>query len=409
MTTFTDHQKAEWAGRLNRESDEVSFTAILAMLSRRRKQILLSTLMTCVLATAIAFLIPVEYAAEAVILTPQQAQSSLSAMAELAGGGSGLGLSGLSLLSGFGLHNPADLYVGILQSRTIADSLITKYDLKKVYHDHDFQRARKHLARHTTIKSGKDTLIHIEVSDHDPKRSAELANAYVSELALRNSTVALTDAAQRRLFFEEQLLKEKDLLANAEIALRNTQQYTGLVVPTGQAEALIRSTSQLHAEILSRQAQLAGMKTYVADGNPRLQMVTRELAALRSELATLESGEHTAGTPELPVGKLPQAGLEYIRKLRDVKYHEALFEALSKQYEAARLDEAKSAPLVQVVDRAVTPERRSWPPRTLIIIVSTVVGGLISALVALVRESASAQECYEPSHDADGTRLAPTL
>lgn len=401
MATLTDRQKGGWADGSTTENDEISFSVMLATLRRRKKQICLAAVVTCAASAAVAFLIPVEYTAEAVILTPQQPQSSMSAMAELAGGGPGL--AGLSLLSGLGFHNPADLYVGILGSRTIADSLITKYDLKKVYDDRDFQKARKHLARHTTIKSGKDTLIHIQVSDRDPKRSADLANGYVFELSLRNSTVALTEASQRRLFFEQQLVKEKDLLADAEVALRNTQQYTGLVVPTGQAEVLLRSTSQLRAEILSRQAQLAGMKTYVADENPRLLMVTRELAALQSELATLENGEHTAGAPEVPVGKLPQAGLEYVRKFRDVKYHEALFEALSKQYEAARLDEARSAPLVQLVDKAVVPERKSWPPRTLIIVISTVLAGLTSAIIVVARENGPTQKWQDGSPASNGS------
>ncbi|HXE15389.1 MAG TPA: GNVR domain-containing protein [Bryobacteraceae bacterium] len=368
----------------HRQNGEISFADIFATLSGHARTIFWTMSITALVSTVVAFLIPVEYTAEAVILTPEHAESSLSAMAQLAGVGPGMGLSGLSLLSGFGLRNPSDLYVGILESRTIADALINRFQLKKVYNDKYLQRARKHLARRTTIKAGKDTLIHIQVDDRDPTRAAKLANAYVEELSLRNTTVALTEASQRRLFFEQQLTKEKKLLAAAEVALRDTQQFTGLVVPSGQAEALIRSASQLHAEIMSREAQLAGMRSYVADDNPRLQMVNRELAALRSELAKLETGEHVAGTPEVPVGNLPQAGLQYLRKYRDVKYHEGLYEALSKQYEAARLDEAKAAPLVQVIDNAVVPERKSWPPRTLIILISTVLAALISSLWILV-------------------------
>jgi tyrosine-protein kinase Etk/Wzc len=182
------------------------------------------------------------------------------------------------------------------------------------------------------------------------------------------------------------------LLATAEIALRNTEQFTGLVVPAGQAEALIRSASQLRAEILSREAQLAGMRTYVADENPRFQAVKHELATLQSELTTLERGEHVAGTPEVPVGKLPQAGLEYLRKYRDVKYHESLYEALAKQYEAARLDEAKAAPLIQVIDKAVVPERKSWPPRILIISISTVLAGFATCIWMLVRGNTGAPQ-----------------
>jgi uncharacterized protein involved in exopolysaccharide biosynthesis len=306
--------------------------------------------------------------------------------------GAGAGLASLSLLTGFGLRNPSDLYVGILQSRTIADALIGRFHLKQVYDYKYVQKARERLARRSSIKAGKDTLIHIQVEDRDAARSAALANAYVEELSLRNSTVALTEASQRRLFFEVQVAKEKELLATAEIALRNTQQFTGLVVPTGQAEALIRSTAQLHAEILNRQAQLAGMGTYVADENPRFQAVKHELGALQSELATLERGEHIAGTPEVPVGKLPQAGLEYLRKYREVKYHESLYEALAKQYEAARLDEAKAAPLIQVIDKAVVPERKSWPPRILIISISTVLAGLFACVWVLVRDRTVLQD-----------------
>jgi tyrosine-protein kinase Etk/Wzc len=368
---------------------EISFAELFATIYARKRTLLWAVSAAAFVSAAIAFLMPAEYTAEAVILTPQQAQPSLSAMAQLAGAGAGL--SGLSLLSGFGLRNPSDLYVGILESRTIADALITRFDLLHVYGDKYVQRARKHLARRTSIKAGKDTLIHIQVEDRNPKRAAQLANAYVEELSSRNATVALTEASQRRLFFEEQVAKEKALLASAEIALRDTQQSTGLVVPSGQAEALIRSASQLNAEILSREAQLAGMRTIITDDNPRFQMVKHELGALRSELAKLESGEHVGGTPEVPVGKLPQAGLEYLRKYRDVKYHEGLFEALAKQYEAARLDEAKAAPLVQVIDKAVIPERKSWPPRLLIVFISSVLVAFGSCLWIMISSQTASQ------------------
>ncbi len=208
----------------------------------------------------------------------------------------------------------------------------------------------------------------------------------MDELAGQNSRVALTEASQRRLFYETQLVKEKDALADAEVALRDTQQSTGLVAPTGQAEGLIRAVSQLHAEILSREAQIEAMRTYAADTNPRFQMVKREVSALQSELDKLERGNHVPGTPEVAAGQLPEAGLQYLRKFRDVKYHETLFEILAKQYEAARLDEAKSAPLVQVIDRAIAPERKSWPPRAILTIAAALLAACISSLWALFRE-----------------------
>ncbi len=358
---------------------EVSLPEIFRVLSGRKSTLGRSVIVTAAVAAAIALLIPAKYTAEAVILTPQQAQSSLSAMAQLAGLGPAAGLSGLSVLSGFGFRNPSDLYVGILESRTIADSLIDKFKLKQVYRDKDYYTARKQLARNTSIKGSKDTLIHIRVEDRDPNRAARLANAYVDELAEQNSHFALTEASQRRVFFENQLVKEKDALADAEIALRDTQQSTGLVAPTGQAEGLIRAVSQMHAEILTRQAQLEAMKTYAGDDNPRLRMAEREVSALQSKLEQLEQGKHVPGTSEVPAGQLPEVGLLYLRRYRDVKYHEALFEILSKQYEAARLDEAKASPLVQVIDRAVAPERKSWPPRAVLTISAAILALLVTS------------------------------
>jgi tyrosine-protein kinase Etk/Wzc len=373
-------------------SDELSIAGLALILFREKKTLAKVVLAAAVLSTVTAFVIPRKFTAEAVIFTPRQQQSSFSAMVQLSGmgGGGGLGgggLGGLDLLSGLGFRNSADLYMGVLQSRTIQDRIISRFDLKKVYDAKDFYAARKRLARNTTIKSGKDTLIHIRVEDRDAGRSAELANAYVEELARQGSEITLSEAVQRRVFFESQLKKEKDLLADAEIAMRNTQQTTGLIVPGGQATALLRSATQLRAEILSRQAQLEGMTTFVADENPRLQRVKRELSVLEGELAKLKDGNQFTGTPEVPANLLPQAGLEYIRRYRDVKYHETLFEILAKQYEAARLDEAKMASAVQVVDRAVTPERKSWPPRVLLILGSTLFAAAGGAFYIWTRQA----------------------
>jgi uncharacterized protein involved in exopolysaccharide biosynthesis len=376
-------------GHSSENSPEIAVFELFRALSRQRWTIARAVLIVTALSTGIVFLMPKKYTAEAVILTPQQTQSSLSAVAQLAGLGSVSGLSSLGLISGFGLRNPSDLYVGILESRTIADALIKKFDLKQVYGVSDFYSARKRLKRNTSVKSGRDTLIHVRVEDREPHRAAELANAYVDELAEQNSHVALTEASQRRLFYESQLIKEKDALADAEVALRDTQQATGLVAPTGQTDGLIRAVSQLHAEILSREAQMEAMKTYATDANPRFQVVKREVGALQSELAKLERGNHVPGTPEIAAGQLPEAGLQYLRKYRDVKYHETLFEILAKQYEAARLDEAKSAALVQVIDRAIAPERKSWPPRALLIIGAALLTALLSSLWACYRHASS--------------------
>ncbi len=344
-------------------------------------------LIVTALATGVAFLWPPKYRAEAVILTPQPQQPSLTAMAQLSGLSPGGALSGLSLLSGFGFRNAADLYVGILESRTIADGLINKFHLKQVYDAKDYYATRKKLARNTDIKAGRDTLIRIRVEDRDPQRAADLTNAYVDALAEQNSRVSVSEASQRRQFFEAQLEKEKNVLSDAEVALRNTQESTGLIAPGGQAEGIIRAVSQLHVQILAQEAKIEAMQAYVTENNPRLKVAKSELSGLQTALSKLERGNHLPGTPEVPTSQLPEAGLEYLRKYRDVRYHEALFEILSKQYEAARLDEAKSSALIQVIDRAVVPERRSWPPRTLLILSAAIFALLAASFWVVLSES----------------------
>ena len=155
-----------------------------------------------------------------------------------------------------------------------------------------------------------------------------------------------------------------------------------------EADVLLRVGAQLHAEILSRETQLEAMKTFAADDNPRLQIVKRELGALHAQLNQLEQGDYKPGTLELPTGRLPEASLQYLRAMRELKYHETLFEVLSRLYEAARLDEAKSSAVIQVVDRAVTPERKTWPPRALLITITVFVTLLISAFWIVFREQA---------------------
>jgi tyrosine-protein kinase Etk/Wzc len=363
---------------------EISLLDLLGVLGRRKRLIGAVTVLAMGVTAAAVLLIPPSYTAEAVILPPQPEQSSQAMMlGSLAGLG---GLSGLAGGASSGLwRNPVDLYIGVLKSRTIADSLIAKYRLGEVYGRPSLSDARKALARHTEISTGKDSLIRIQVDDHDRTRAAALANAYVDELHGQNSRLALTSASQRRLFFEQQLAQEKNSLADAEVASRNAQQGSGLVLPQGQGEALIRSIAQLRAEIAGRQVQLQSMQAYAAAGNPQLQMLAREIAALRGELAKLDSGASEGMA--VPARKLPEAGLEFVRRLRDVKYHEALFEILSRQYEAARIDEAKLAPLVQVIDAAVVPDRKSWPPRTLFTLGAGCLAALAACAFVLVRRA----------------------
>jgi tyrosine-protein kinase Etk/Wzc len=353
---------------------DVSILDLLTVILQRKRFILGTTLVVGILAAVVSGFLPPSFTAEASILLPQQQQSSLSALASGALGG----LAGSSMASQLGLKNPGDLYIGLLGSRTIADRLISRFDLKNVYNTKLPSATRKALGKHASFLSGKDSLIKISVSDGDPKRAADLANGFVDELHNQNSRLAISDASQRRLFFEEELGKQKDALADAEISLRNAQQSTGLVAPAAQAEALIHSGAQLRAEIASRQVQLEALRAYATDENPQVEVLKKEIGAMQGQMAQLEANGASNSKIEFSAGKLPEASLEYIRKFRDMKYHETLYELLAKQYEAARIDESKQAPLIQVVDRAVAPDKKAGPPRGLITLAAAFAALVIS-------------------------------
>ncbi|HWQ53425.1 MAG TPA: Wzz/FepE/Etk N-terminal domain-containing protein [Bryobacteraceae bacterium] len=364
---------------------EVSLLDVAAALARRKLLITGVTLGALIVAAAIAFLIPPTYTAEAVILPPQLEQSppmmQPGALASLGGTGA---LGAVAGATGF-WRNPADLYIGVLKSRTIADALIERFQLSSVYGYKTMADTREKLAQRSSITSGKDQLIRLRIEDRDRERAAKLANAYTDELLKLTSRLAFTSATRRRQFFEQELAAEKHLLADAEVALRNTQQSSGLVAPSGQSEALIRAGAQLRAEVASREVQLEAMRVYATAENPQVQLLERETAALRGQLEKLRAGGGAQDDFMPPTNKLPAASLEYLRKLRDLKYHETLFELLAKQYEAARIDEARSAPLIQVVDQATPPDKKSWPPRTLIVLAIGMLAALTACFFVLIR------------------------
>jgi tyrosine-protein kinase Etk/Wzc len=372
------------------EEQDISLFEVLSALGKRKRFLALSTGIGTAIAAAVVFLLPTTYKAEAVVMPPQQPQSTLSALAGSALGGLA---AGGGVASQLGMRTQNDLYVGILGSRTIADELIEEFHLQSVYQKDTLADTRKALARRSTIENGKDTLLHIGVEDRDPKRAADLANAYVDELYKQNSRLALTDASQRRLFFEQRLATEKNELAAAEVALKKTQESNGLVVPAGQAELLIASTAQLRAELASREVEMQALRSYATDQNPRIEPLQREIDALHDQIDRLEKNTGRDGM-QIGASQLPAAGLEYVRRARDVKYHETLMELLARQYEAAFLDEAKSAPVLQVVDRAVVPDKLSWPPRALLIVAAAVLIGFIASIVVLLQNYRNLSRSY---------------
>lgn len=350
----------------------------LLVLARSWRLILLTTLAFFLASCLVAFLLKPTFTGQAVILPPAQQQSSATALGGQLGALAGITGGGTANL----FKNPGELYVGILESNAIADRLIDRFNLRSIYHTKTLVDTRATLKGHVVFEAEKNGLISITVTDHDAHRVSDLANGYVIELHKLNSTLAITEAAQRRMFFEQEMINEKAALETAENDLKVTAQKTGLIQVSSQAEMIIRSIAQLRAEITSREVELQSMKTFAADQNPDVQRISHEIASMKDHLATLENSQksQSPGDISVPSGRVAEATLEYSRKLREVKYHDALYELLLKQYEAARIDEAKSSPLVQVVDPATTPDKNSGPRRGLI----AAGGGLAGLILGVV-------------------------
>lgn len=384
MVTTEDEKSGEYGteGHSRRELQTPALDLIL-LLAARANFIVFTTLGAMLLAFVSTFLMKPTYTAVAMILPPQTPQSSLSAMLGQLGSLAGLGGSNP-------LKNPADLYIGILQSHNIMDRVIARFHIQQRLHVKTIMAARGALAGASQFESTKDGMIQISVKETEPQLASEIANFYVDSLGNVNSSMAITEAAQRRLFFEHQLDAERTALSNAEEDLKKTQQRTGLLTVSGQTELAVRNVAQTRAQISSLEVQLQGLRTFDAEDNPDVVRFEQEIRTLRAQLATQESSINSAaGSPEISTGQVPEGGLEYARKLREVKYNETLFELLSRQYEAARIDEAKSAPVIQVIDRAEPPELRSGPRRGLIVLGTGCVGFVLACTWALYREALS--------------------
>jgi uncharacterized protein involved in exopolysaccharide biosynthesis len=283
------------------------------------------------------------------------------------------------------LRNPNELYLGLLASRPIADGIIGEFGLEGVYHANDMTAARKALADRTAITSEKSTLIAISVTDTDKKRAADIANAYPDQLRALSKNLAVTEASQRRLFYEQRLKDAKEDLVSAELALQQIQKQKGLVQLDAQTKALITSLADLHAQVAAKEVQLQALRSYSTEQNPEVQLLESQLSSLQDQSARLEE---RSGSPEsggFDLADVAGAGAEYLRAEHELEYRQALFDLLLKQYDAARWDEARNAAVIQVVEAAIPPERKSAPRRTFIVLIFMAFGLLGSWFYILGR------------------------
>lgn len=358
--------------------DQGRFLDPLIVLAKHKTFILYVVGAVIILSVAGSLLMTTYYTAEVRILPPQQGQSFSSAMLDQLGALAPL----IGASSGLGLKNPSDLYVDMLKSRVVADNLIDSFHLMDRYHKRQREDTRKRLEGLTDVSAAKDGVITIAVDDWDPAKAAEIANAYVDQLRDLTKNLAVTDAGKRRLFFEGEVEKAKSDLSVAEHAMKETQERTGIVQLDSQARVMLESYAMLQAQVTNKEIEIEAMRSYATANNPDLIRKEQELSALRAELNRYKGGLGGGPIGDIALEKVPSQMLEYVDKLREVKYREALLQVLLKQYEIARIDEGRDSAVIQTYDKAQTPQRKSRPHRSLIIISCTLLAFVLSCLGA---------------------------
>lgn len=368
------------------QQDHFTLFDVLLTLKRHSRRLALVTLACGAMAFGATYLVQPKFTGTAKFMPPAAQQSS-----GLAGllGGSGLGgLAGS--LSGGGKTTP-DMWIGFMRSRTVEDAIIQRFDLVKRYRQEFQFKTRQMLESRTSASAGKDGLITVEVQDTDPEMAAKLANAYIDELQKLNDTLAVSDAAQRRLFFEQQLRQANESLVKAEAALRSTGVGESFLKASPEATADL--VGQLKARELEAEIKASVLRSRVTENAPEWRQVQQELQSLRRQLQTAMNAPVPAGAAS---GATASDG-GYLKRYRDFKYAETVFETMARQYELARIDEAKEGSLLQVVDRAVAPEWKSSPKRLLTALIAAVVGFALMMIRLLMRQSLSAACAANPS------------
>ncbi len=351
--------------------DEISLLDLLQTIVDNLRLLVLGPLAVGITALGISYLIPPTYTAKTQFLPPQQQQSAAASM--LASLGS---LGGLAGAVG-GIKNPADQFLAYIKSVTVQDALIDRFKLLERYEAKTKTDARLALKENVRAASGKDGLISVEVDDKDPKFAAELANAHVEELGKLLGKLATTEAQQRRLFFEKQLTQAKEKLIQSEIELKSTG-VSGSVLKSNPVSA-VAAVAGLQAGVTAQEVKLGAMRGYLAETAPEFKQALNELANLKAQLAKQER--------DSPANSNTTAQGDYVNKYREFKYNETLFELFAKQFEIAKVDEAREGAVIQVLDAAQPPERKSKPKKALIVTIGTLAAGFALLLFVFIRQA----------------------
>lgn len=376
MSTLQDPVIASQTQQSTPEDDaEINLMDVLTALGEEKLTLFLVPFVVCIGAIVYSLIATPIYSARAVILPASQ--SSGGGSAALAGLSGLAGLPGLGGLSG-AMKSSDEMYIAFMRSQTMQDRLIQKMALKQRYGSRTIEDARLALSSHVVLASDKKSgLITIEAQDTDPQFAAKLANQQVEELNIMMSRLAVTDAQQRRLFYEQQIKKTQASLAAVETRFRQAQEKSGMQITSVLAESSLRAGSDIRGQIVSREIQLQALNRFATAQNPEVQRIASELAALRSQLAKYEQGSGSSNATPLQH--------EATQAYRDLKVQEAMLDSFVRQFEIAKIDESKEGPPVQVVDVALPPEIRSKPVRRKIVMNAALGGILLGIVLALAK------------------------
>lgn len=352
--------------------------------------------------TIIAFLIPASYESMTRLMPPEsQPGAGAGLLAAMAGRAGGAGLGGIAgdLL---GVRNSGALFVGILGSQTVADRLLEQFDLRRVYRVSKMEDGRDRLAQHTALSEDrKSGILTIAVTDRDPKRAAALARAYVAELDRLVAEVSTSSARRERIFLEERLRGVKsDLDGAAKNFSEFASQNTAIDIPA-QGKAMVEAAATLQGQLIAAQSELSGLRQMYTANNVRVRSLQARVNELRRQLDELGAGDMSGdaknGNALYPsIRRLPILGVTYADLYRQTRMEETVYELLTEQYELAKVEEAKEIPSVKVLDAAVVPTRKSFPPRLTIVVLGTAVGIAVAVLWVLARASWVQADAADP-------------
>ncbi len=354
----------------------------------RRRLLATATLWGLVLSTVIAFLIPKDYESTARLMPPDaQSTSGVAMMAALAGSST----SGLGALAGdlLGMKSSGALFVVILSGSTVQTAIISRFDLLKVYHVRYKEDARKVLAKYTSISEDrKSGVITIVVTDHNPYHARDMAQAYVEELDRLVAQVSTSSARRERIFIEQRLKTVKRDLDTASQQFSEYASKNTAIDITEQGKAMVEAAAKLEGELIAAQSELEGLEQIYTPNNARVRSVRARVDELKQQLdkfSGLDSTPEATNSPNSPaqfptIRQLPLLGVRWADLYRQTKIQEKVYELLTQQYELAKIQEAKEIPVVQVLDAPMVPEKKSFPPRLLIMVLGALAIFVVTAV-----------------------------